>query len=193
MIFFSHSSRICILQLTFALVCSCSCLNVAKSAGWGVLGLMFAGYVPLCPLTPYTLFFGQLQTQLSHFLENVIFANPTQSLSIYTSTLSVWFQAAECNAANTSLLLNLINNNFLTFFTENLTILNPYLPPKTENLRPHSLLKTRPHYSQSSCENATPSSGTSPIASCKRLPSPPPRGKLACSNQLSYYQRNELN
>ena len=50
----------------------------------------------------------------------------------------MWFQAAECNAVNTSLLLNLINNNFLIFLTENLPILNPYLHQKSENLRPHS-------------------------------------------------------
>ena len=30
-------------------------------------------------------------------------------------TLSMWFQAAEINAVNASLLLNLINNNFLIF------------------------------------------------------------------------------
>ena len=51
----------------------------------------------------------------SHFLENVIFAIPASSLSIYTSTLSMWLQAADCNAINASLLLNLINNNFLIF------------------------------------------------------------------------------
>ena len=28
----------------------------------------------------------------------------------------MWFQAAECNMVNASLLLNLINNNFLIFF-----------------------------------------------------------------------------
>ena len=43
----------------------------------------------------------------------------------------------ECNAVNASLLFNLINN-FLIFLTENLPILIPYLPPKFENLRPHS-------------------------------------------------------
>ena len=59
----------------------------------------------------------------------------------------MWFQAAECNAVNTSLLLNLINNNFLIFLTENLPILNPYLPQKSENLRPHS---------GNSIENTTP-------------------------------------
>ena len=32
----------------------------------------------------------------------------------------------------------------------------------------------RPHYSHYSRENATPSSGTSPIASCKKVPPPPP-------------------
>ena len=58
----------------------------------------------------------------------------------------MWFQAAEWNAVNTSLLLNLINNNFRIFLTENLPILNPYLPQKSENLRPHS---------SKSIENAT--------------------------------------
>ena len=71
----------------------------------------------------------------------------------------MWFHAAECYAVNASLLLNLINNNFLIFLTENLPILNPYLPSKSENLRPH--------YSHPSRENATPSNGTSPLASCK--------------------------
>ena len=38
-----------------------------------------------------------------------------------------------------------------------------------------TLLKMRPHDSQSSRENATPSSGTSPLASYKEVPPPPPR------------------
>ena len=36
-----------------------------------------------------------------------------------------------------------------------------------------TLLKMRPHYSQSSRENATPSSGTSPLASYKEVRPPP--------------------
>ena len=40
-----------------------------------------------------------------------------------------------------------------------------------------TLLKMRPHYSQSSRENATISSGTSPLASYKEIP-PPPRDSL---------------
>ena len=53
----------------------------------------------------------------------------------------------ECDAVNASLLLNLINNNFLIFLTGNLPILNPYVPPKSKNLQPHS---------SNSVENATP-------------------------------------
>ena len=42
-----------------------------------------------------------------------------------------------------------------------------------------TLLKMRPHYSQSSRENATPSSCTSPLASYKEVPLPP-EGNLFC-------------
>ena len=35
-----------------------------------------------------------------------------------------------------------------------------------------ALLKMQPHYSQSSRENATPSSGTSPLASYREVPPP---------------------
>ena len=37
-----------------------------------------------------------------------------------------------------------------------------------------TLLKQRPHYIQSSHKNATPSSGTSPLASYKEVNPPPP-------------------
>ena len=39
-----------------------------------------------------------------------------------------------------------------------------------------TVLKMQPYYSQFSRENATPSSGTSPVASYKEVP-PPPREK----------------
>ena len=46
-----------------------------------------------------------------------------------------------------------------------------------------TLLKMQPHYSQSSRENATPSSGTSPLASYKEVPPPPGNiyKQLGCS------------
>ena len=44
-----------------------------------------------------------------------------------------------------------------------------------------TLLKMQPHYSQSSHKNATPSSGTSPLASYKEVPLPPgTRDKIIC-------------
>ena len=46
-----------------------------------------------------------------------------------------------------------------------------------------TLLKMRPRDSQSSRENATPSSGTSPVASYKEVP-PTPRGSIAQALEL---------
>ena len=61
------------------------------------------------------------------------------------------------------------------------TILNPYLiefsyPKNPKMCDPIlvTLLKMQPYSSQSSRENATPSSGTSPLASYKEVPPPPP-------------------
>ena len=51
----------------------------------------------------------------------------------------MWFQVAECNAVKASLLLNLINNNFLIFNRES--------SQKSESVRPHS---------SNYIENATP-------------------------------------
>ena len=91
----------------------CTGLNCKQfgPGGGGELGLIFAGYVPLAFQSPYPIY----RPHLSDFLGNVIFAIPTWSLSIYASTLSMWFQAAECNAVSASLLLNLINNNYPIF------------------------------------------------------------------------------
>ena len=53
----------------------------------------------------------------------------------------------------------------------------PY-PKKSGNVRPHSsnaIRKMLPHHSHSSCEYATPSSGTFPLASYKEVPPPPDR------------------
>ena len=88
---------------------------------------------------------------------------------------------AHQNAVNASLLLNLINNNFLIFLTENLPILNPCLPQRSENLRPHpsNSIEMRPHHNHHSRENATACSGTSPLASCKGIP---PLGKRRIEN-----------
>ena len=166
---------------------------ITPGGGGGVLGFSFAGYVPLashspCPIIVY--FVASYRSHLSHFWENVIFAIPTKSLSIYASALfwtggfvllcnsfiEVVVSRTECNSR---WLLHLVNNNFLTFLAE--TILTPYViefsyPKNPKMCDPIlvTLLKMQPHYSQSSRENATPSSGTSPLASYKEVPPPPP-------------------
>ena len=47
-----------------------------------------------------------------------------------------------------------------------------------------TLPKMRPHYRQSSRKNATPSSGTSPLASYREVPPPPP-GQLSENPNLT--------
>ena len=59
----------------------------------------------------------------------------------------MWFQAAEWNAFNASLLVKFNKQQLSDFLTENLPILNAYLPQKSENLQPHS---------SNSIKNATP-------------------------------------
>ena len=49
-----------------------------------------------------------------------------------------------------------------------------------------TLLKMQPRYSQSSRENATPSGGTSPLASYKEVTPPPPQA----SRELLYFFEN---
>ena len=101
-----------------------------RGGGRGVLGLMFAGYVPLAyPIIVY--FLASCRPHLSHFLENLIFAIPTSSLSIYASTLSMWFRRQNVMQSNNArLLLNLINNNFLTFFYQESSHFESLLTPK---------------------------------------------------------------
>ena len=81
----------------------------------------------------------------------------------------MWFQAAECNAANANLLLNLNNYFLIFFFNRVFPFWIPTYPKNPKICDPilETLLKMRPHYGQSSRENATPSSGTSLLASCK--------------------------
>ena len=61
--------------------------------GGGELGFSFAGYSQSpCPIIVY--FVASYRPHLSPFLvfENVIFAIPTKSLSIYASTLSILYK-----------------------------------------------------------------------------------------------------
>ena len=87
--------------------------------GGGVLGLMFAGYVPLSFHSPYPIivyFFFQLQTPAQSLFGKCNFRDPnlvTFYLCIYLINV---VSRTECNAVSASLLLNLMKNNFLIFF-----------------------------------------------------------------------------
>ena len=50
-----------------------------------------------------------------------------------------------------------------------------------------TLVKMRPHYSHSSRENVTPSSGTSPLASYEEVPRPPSGQIWACLGHMHNY------
>ena len=72
---------------------------------------------------------------------------------------------------STNILVRLLTVNMKNYLTqENPNMCDPILV---------TLLKMRPHYSPSSRENAaTPSSGTSPLASYKEVPPPPSLGGI---------------
>ena len=104
---------------------------------------MFAGYVRLASQSPYPIivyFLASYRPHPSHFLENVIFAI-TFYLCMYLT-----YQLSD-------------------FLTKNLPILNPYLPQKSENLRPHS---------RNSIENATPLYIVSPVVKMRPHPAAHP-------------------
>ena len=61
-------------------VCAQVFFSTRGRGGGGLLGLMFAGYVPLASQSRYPIivyFLANYRPHLSHFLENVIFAIPT--------------------------------------------------------------------------------------------------------------------
>ena len=81
----------------------------------GVLGLIFAGYVPLASQGSYPFkvyFLANYRPHLSHFFGKCNFRDPnlvTFYLCIYLINV---VSRTECNTVNASLLLNLINNYY---------------------------------------------------------------------------------
>ena len=74
-------------------------------------------------------------------------------------------------------------------------IMKNCLTPKIRKCALVTLLKMRSHYSQSSCENATSSGGTSQLASYEEVPTPPPTSPGAYDFYLALrigYKQNTL-
>ena len=124
--------------------------------GGGVLGWSLVGYVPLASQNPYPIIVysvASYRPHLSRFWANVIVISRTEF--------------------NASRLLNIKTTAGTIFQPRIFLFLNPCLPefsyPKnSENLRPHSSNSTKnvtPFSVSPVVENATPSSGTSPVVS----------------------------
>ena len=89
-----------------------------------------------------------------------------------------------------------MKNTFLFTYSTNILVhlvnIKNFLTPKIRKCMCDpilvTLLKLLPHYSKSSCENATPSSGTSLLASYKEVPPPPPTGILgSCQSAIGQF------
>ena len=122
-----------------------------SGGGWGEggLGLIFAGYVPLASQSPNQIIVysaPNYRPHLSHFL--FLWIDPFFRLNEEHFTFHLQYKHSG------------------TFAPEEL-----FYPKKFDSILV-TLLKMRPHYSQSSPENATPSSSTSPLASYKEVPPP---------------------
>ena len=83
-----------------------------------------------------------------------------------------WMRNTLLFICGTNILVHLLTLNMKNC----LTLKNPKLCDPIQVTR----LKMRPHYSQSTRENATLSSGTSPWASYKEVPPPLPRQNTVC-------------
>ena len=120
-----------------------------------VLGSIFAGYV-LCSVANY-------RPHLSHFWQKCNFPDPNLvTFYFYELTHFLnWMKNRLLFTYSTTILVRLLTVNMKNCLTsKNPKMCDPILV---------TLLKMRPHYSQSSRENATPSSGTSQLASYKEV------------------------
>ena len=139
--------------------------------------------VPLASHRPYPIivyFVANYRPHLSHFGQISNFRDPNLvTFYFYELTYFLdWMKNTSLFNYSTNILVRLLTVNVKNCLTpQNANMCDPILV---------TLLKIRPHYSQSSCENATPSSGTSPLASYKEVPPPPHRAKcLSLSSAFS--------
>ena len=132
-------------------------------------GLIFAEYVPLASQSPYPIivyFVAYYRPHLSHFRQICISCHPNL-VTFYFYELTHFLDSMK-----NTLLFIYSSNILLCLLTVNMKNCLTPKNPKMCNPILVTLLKMWPHYSQSSHENATPSSGTSPLASYKEVPHP---------------------
>ena len=134
----------------------------AQNPGTWVLK-SFAGYVPLAsqslyPIIVYSV--ANYRPHLSHFWANMYFSRSQLShfLFLWIDPFLDWMKNTLLFICSTNILVRLLTVNVENCLTSQ----------KSENVLPHFI--------QSSLENGTPSSGTSPLASYKEVLPPPPSG-----------------
>ena len=152
----------------------------------------FLGFVPKASQSPYLItvyFLGNCRPHLSHFGQKFNFRDPNLVTFYLCSYLINPLNRSSKNEL-THFLINCMNEEHFTFrrqYKYSGTFANRryeqlFYPKNPKLCEPTlvTLLKMQPHYSQSSCENATPSNSTSPLASYKEVPPPPapPRGRI---------------
>ena len=139
-------------------------VQVHACAGGRVLGLIFAGYMLQASQSPYPF---TVKPQLSGlFLWSQFGRDPNLvTFCVYEVTHFLdWMKNTLLFICSTNILVSLLTINMKNCpTTENLKMCNPILV---------TLSKVQSHYRQSSRENVTPSSGTSPLASYKEVPTP---------------------
>ena len=130
--------------------------QVVNTPGGG-LGSSFAGYVLLASQNLYPIivyFVASYRPYLIHFRANVNVISRTEFNASRLLNIKATSQQQEpfFNRKSSSFLEIPAYQNFLI----------PKIPKICDPILV-TLLNTQPHYSQSSCENATSSSGTSPV------------------------------
>ena len=111
---------------------------------------------------------------LSHFWANMYFSRSQLShfLFLWIDPFLDWMKNTLLFICSTNILVRLLTVNMKNCLTPN--------NPKMCDPIVVTLLKMRPHNSQSGRENATPSSDTSPLASCKKRKKNAKKKKRKC-------------
>ena len=143
--------------------------------GGGYWPVRFGEYVPLASQSPYLIILysvANYKPHLSPFWQIGNFRDPNLATFYFyelTHFLS-WMK-------NTLLFIYSTNILVILFTVIMKNCLTPQNPEMCDPILV-TLLKMRPHYSQSSRENVTPSSGSSPLVSYKEVPPIPRKGKF---------------
>ena len=143
--------------------------------GGGSWPVRFAEYVPLASQSPYLIILysvANYKPHLSPFWQIGNFRDPNLATFYFyelTHFLS-WMK-------NTLLFIYSTNILVILFTVIMKNCLTPQNPEMCDPILV-TLLKMRPHYSQSSRENATPSSGSFPLVSYKEVPPIPRKRKF---------------